>query len=141
MFYYDIVRGIDERPVEPVRERKSWGREITLDEDILDMDLVRSILADIAVELEEGISGKSIKGRTITLKIKYHDFQQITRSVTIDEPTNSGGVIIDEIFRLLQLTEAGTKKIRLLGISLSHLQRGTGAFQEKQLLLPFMECL
>lgn len=139
-FYYDIVRGIDDRPVEPERERKSWGREITLDEDILDMDMIRSILHDIAAELEEGLGRKKIRGRTITLKIKYHDFRQITRSATIDEPTNSGEVMLSEAFRLLQFTEAGRKKIRLLGISLSGLDCNDDELPEKQLLLPFREC-
>ena len=139
-FYYDIVRGFDDRPVEPERERKSWGREITLDEDILDMEMIRSILADIAAELEDGMAKKKIRGKTITLKIKYHDFQQITRSTTIDEPTNSGEVMINEALRLLQFTEAGTKKIRLLGISLSGLDCETSEFRERQLLLPFREC-
>jgi DNA polymerase-4 len=139
-FYYDIVRGIDERPVEPVRERKSWGREITLDEDILDMNLIRSILNDIASELEDGMSRKKISGKTITLKIKYHDFRQITRSATIDQPTHSAEIIINEVLRLLKFTEAGTKKIRLLGISLSGLDCGNDEFRERQLLLPFREC-
>lgn len=140
MFYYDIVRGIDDRPVEPERERKSWGREITLDEDILDMEMIRSILTGIAAELEEGMGRKKIRGRTVTLKIKYHDFRQITRSATIDEPTNSGEIMISEVLRLLQFTEAGRKKIRLLGISLSGLDCETSEFHERQLLLPFREC-
>ena len=119
-FYYDIVRGIDTREVTPYRERKSYGREITLDEDILDVDLIKSILGSIAVELESSLKRKSIKGRTVTLKIKYHDFRQITRSRTLDSPIDSADTMLNEVYGLLDYTEAGSKKIRLLGISVSH---------------------
>lgn len=136
-FYYDIVRGIDDRPVEPLRERKSYGREITLDEDILDVDQIHSILKSIAGELEEALRRKKIKGKTITLKIKYHDFRQITRSATIDEYTDSAGTIFDNIMNLIQFTEAGAKKVRLLGIALSHLNTSPDLCDEDvQLRLP-----
>lgn len=136
-FYYDIVRGIDERPVEPLRERKSYGREITLDEDILDIDLIHSILKDIAAELENSLQRKKIKGKTITLKIKYHDFRQITRSSTIEDYTDSADIILENILNLLQFTEAGVKKVRLLGISLSHLNTNEdNCVEEIQLRLP-----
>lgn len=136
-FYYDIVRGIDDRPVEPLRERKSYGREITLDEDILDIDQIHSILREIADELEGSLQRKNISGKTITLKIKYHDFRQITRSATIEEFTDSADVIYENIINLIQFTEAGVKKVRLLGISLSHLNTSPEHCDEDvQLKLP-----
>jgi len=136
-FYYDIVRGIDYRPVEPLRERKSYGREITLDEDILDTDRILSILREIADELQDSLQRKKISGKTITLKIKYHDFRQITRSATIEEFTDSADVIYESIMNLIQFTEAGVKKVRLLGISLSHLNTSPESCEEDiQLKLP-----
>ncbi|HOP63685.1 MAG TPA: DNA polymerase IV [Spirochaetota bacterium] len=136
-FYYDIVRGIDERPVEPVRERKSYGREITLDEDILDIGRIHSILKEIASELEGSLRKKNIRGKTITLKIKYHDFRQITRSATIEMFTDSADIILENIMNLIQFTEAGVKKVRLLGISLSHLNTSPESCEEDiQLKLP-----
>jgi DNA polymerase-4 len=136
-FYYDIVRGIDNRSVTPYRERKSYGREITLDEDILDMDLIHSILRDIAEELEAAYKRKCLKGKTITLKVKYFDFQQCTRSTTVADPADSADVIMDEILRLLKYTEAGNKKIRLLGISLSNFENDDDQCRDRQLLLQF----
>jgi DNA polymerase-4 len=57
----------------------------------------------------------------ITLKVKYYDFVQITRSLTIVEPTNHGGEITKACYLLLKKTEVGRKPIRLLGVSVSHL--------------------
>jgi DNA polymerase-4 len=136
-FYYDIVRGIDDRPVLSYRERKSYGREITLDEDILDMDLIKSILHTIAIDLESSLKRKSMKGRTVTLKIKYHDFQQITRSRTLDKPVCSADEMIGEAYQLLEYTDAGRKKIRLLGISISHFGNEDESEADDQLLLEF----
>ena len=134
-FYYDIVRGIDARDVAPYRERKSYGREITLAEDILDMDLIKSILEHIAAELESALKRKNIKGRTVTLKIKYYDFQQITRSRTLDRLVDSADEIINEVYQLLDSTDAGIKKIRLLGISLSNFDNEDEKVSDDQLSL------
>ncbi len=136
-FYYEIVRGIDHREVTPYRERKSYGREITLDEDILDIDLIHSILREIAEELEAVFQRKNIKGKTITLKVKYYDFQLSTRSTTVDTPADSADMIMDEILRLLKYTEAGNKRVRLLGISLSNFNSDDEECRERQLLLQF----
>ncbi|MCL1864335.1 MAG: DNA polymerase IV [Spirochaetes bacterium] len=136
-FYYDIVRGIDTRIVSPYRERKSYGREITLAEDILDMDLIKSILGSIAKELEPALKRKNIKGRTVTLKIKYHDFRQITRSRTLDRPVDSADEMINEVYELLNYTDAGRKKIRLLGISVSNFGSEDDMASDDQLLLEF----
>ena len=136
-FYYDIVRGIDNRPVSPYRERKSYGREITLDEDITDIDLIHSILREIAEELEEAFMRKNLKGKTITLKVKYFDFQLCTRSTTVDSPAYSADIIMEEVLRLLKHTEAGYKKVRLLGISLSNFNNEEDECKERQLLLHF----
>jgi len=136
-FYYDIVRGIDTRLVSPFRERKSYGREITLSEDILDMDLIKSILKSIADELESSLKRKNMKGRTVTLKIKYHDFQQITRSRTLDRQIYSADEMINEVYQLLEHTDAGRKKIRLLGISISHFGNEDERAADDQLLFEF----
>ena len=136
-FYYDIVRGIDTRLVTPFRERKSYGREITLNEDILDMDLIKSTLNRIAMELQSSLKRKNIKGRTISLKIKYYDFQQITRSRTLDKPVDSAEEMLNEIYQLLEYTDAGIKKIRLLGISVSNFGNDDEKVIDDQLLLEF----
>jgi DNA polymerase-4 len=119
-YFYDIAHGLDDRPVEPNRIRKSIGKETTFPEDIDDTDHMLEILDDIAVKLENFLMKRDAKGRTITLKVKYFDFQSITRSVTIDESADNALVIMKYVRPLLSKTEAGTKKVRLLGISISN---------------------
>jgi len=137
-YFYNIAHGLDERPVEPNRIRKSIGKETTLLEDIDDIEQILEILASIAVRLESSLTKRQAKGHTITLKIKYFDFQSITRSITVDEPADNASVIIKYIKPLLSKTEAGRKKIRLLGISISSFEdQETGIDSCAQLLLPF----
>jgi DNA polymerase-4 len=76
----------------PNRIRKSIGKETTFTEDIEDTDQMIEILDDIAVKLENSLMKRDAKGRTVTLKVKYFNFQSITRSVTIDEPADVNAV-------------------------------------------------
>lgn len=131
-YFYEISRGIDSRPVTPYRVRKSIGQEITLDKDIDDVTGMLSILQDIARELEEDMQQKKLSGRTVTLKLKYHDFKSITRSITLEDRTNSAGIIMEHIRKLLEKTDAGAKKVRLLGITLSNLSEGPHKTRKKQ---------
>ena len=139
-YFYDIAHGLDNRPVEPNRIRKSIGQETTFAEDIGDTDRMIDILEDIAGELENSLNKRDAKGRTITLKVKYFDFRSVTRSVTIDEPADSAAVIMKHIQPLLFKTEAGDKKVRLLGISVSNFDdqqtRVRQAGRHRQLPLP-----
>jgi len=81
---------------------------------------------------------RDAKGRTITLKVKYFDFQSVTRSVTIDEPADKATVIMKHIRPLLSKTEAGVKKVRLLGISISNFDdQEARIVKHRQLPLPF----
>jgi len=137
-YFYDIAHGNDDRPVEPNRIRKSIGKETTLSEDIDDTDQMLEILENIAERLENSLIKREAKGRTITLKIKYFDFQSVTRSITLDEPADTASVIMKYIKPLLSKTEAGEKKIRLLGISISNFDdQESNIGICKQLLLPF----
>ena len=140
-YFYDIAHGLDDRPVEPNRIRKSIGKETTFSEDIDDTDHIIEILEDIAAKLENSLIKKDAKGRTITLKVKYFDFQSITRSITIDEPAEGASVIMKYVRPLLSKTEAGEKKVRLLGISISNFddqETNSGKVcKYRQLPLPF----
>jgi DNA polymerase-4 len=137
-YFYDIAHGLDERLVEPNRIRKSIGKETTFSEDIDDTDRMLEILDDIAVRLENPLMNRDAKGRTITLKVKYFDFQSITRSVTLDEPADNAEIIMKYIRSLLSKTEAGKKKVRLLGISVSNFDDiETDIGKYRQLPLPF----
>ena len=140
-YFYDIAHGLDDRPVEPNRIRKSIGKETTLLEDIDDTDQMIEILENIADRLENSLFKREAKGRTITLKIKYFDFQSVTRSITLDESPDTAAVIMKNIKPLLSKTEAGEKKVRLLGISISNFddqEIDSGkVFKYRQLPLPF----
>jgi DNA polymerase-4 len=139
-YFFDIAHGLDERPVEPNRIRKSIGKETTFSEDIDDTDRMLEILENIAERLENSLIKREAKGQTVTLKMKYFDFQSITRSISIDEPADSASVIMKYVRPLLSKTEAGEKKVRLLGISISNFddqETGTGKVcKYRQLPLP-----
>jgi DNA polymerase-4 len=134
-YFYNIARGIDNRPVESEWIRKSLGKETTLREDIDDVEQMIEILDQIALRLEDLLKRDSRKGKTITLKIKYHDFKSITRSITTPEPVTHAEIIMQHVRSLIANTEAGTKKVRLLGISISNFTDETGK-TKKHLQLP-----
>jgi DNA polymerase-4 len=136
-YFFDIAHGLDARPVEPNRIRKSMGQETTLPEDIDDKERMLQILEAIAADLENDLNEAGRKGRTITLKIKYSDFQQITRSVTMEQPVDSASSMMQQVSELILKTEAGKRKVRLLGISISHFEDlDTCPAPSRQLLLP-----
>ncbi len=119
-FYYRIVRGIDDREVQPHRETKSMGAEDTFSHDLTLIDEMNKQLDKIAELVVARLLKYQLRGRTITLKIKYHDFKQITRNHSFNHPVNDHGTIAGTAKKLLLNTDPETKKIRLLGISLSN---------------------
>lgn len=136
LFFYDIARGIDNRPVQVRQGRKSIGTETTLENDILDIALVEEILKSLVLKVENSLKKKNCGATTITLKIRYHDFTNVTRSYTAPLPIRSGKDMLQHLPQLLQATEAGRKKVRLLGITLSNLTCKPSDVP-KQLHLPF----
>lgn len=119
-FFFKIVRGQDERPVQPHRETKSVGAEDTFPIDLTSVEDMLHELEKIANNVFVRLKRNSLKGRTVTLKIKYHDFKSITRSESFAEPTDSFDYILETANRLLLATAPETRKIRLLGISVSN---------------------
>ncbi|WP_303722990.1 DNA polymerase IV [Malonomonas rubra] len=81
-YYYSIARGIDLRPVQPNRVRKSIGKETTLSEDIADRGQMLTIIGDLAERVAGLLQAKETSGLTLTLKVKYADFQTVTRAFT-----------------------------------------------------------
>ncbi|MFC6098518.1 DNA polymerase IV [Olivibacter domesticus] len=118
-FYYDIVRGIDNRPVEPYRELKSIGAEDTFKEDLYDVSLMLHELNIIVSKVQRRLASKQVKGHTVTLKIKFSDFKQITRNYTHVAP-----IQLEEIEQfaidLLKQAPIDGKGIRLLGVTISN---------------------
>ena len=118
---YLLARGIDDRKVEPVRERKSVGHEETFQKDLIELEAVRKELLDLAIRVSRRMRYLGFEGRTITLKVKYDDFVQVTRSETLAGSTDDGAVLFKTVCRLLRKTDTGKRPVRLLGISLSNL--------------------
>ncbi len=119
-FFYDIVRGIDHRDVEIHRIRKSIGREHTFKEDILDRDKLVDFLHSVAKRVEDDLRKNSKKALTITLKVTYHDFTKITRSITAPSYLTKGKDMMLYVNSLIPKTLIGQKAVRLLGISTSN---------------------
>jgi DNA polymerase-4 len=138
--YFDIVNGRDGRPVKPDHIRKSIGKETTLAKDIDDRDRMREILGELALRVADLLAREKRKAFTVTLKLRYHDFQTVTRSTTLSEPVTDAAAIMARIDPMLSNTEAGRKKVRLLGISVSNFPDARQEQEERawvQLPLPF----
>jgi DNA polymerase IV len=135
-FLFNIVRGIDDRKVEPARIRKSIGSETTLPYDTDDKDEIKAILTHLAEQIEHSLKKKKTNGYTLTLKVRYRNFTTITRARTIRTPISSKEDILSLLPGLLSATNAGSQKVRLLGLSVSKL---TGDRKVPyQLVLPFI---
>ncbi len=117
---YQLARGIDNRPVEPIREIKSIGRETTFPEDIFDQEVLKTFILDLVVDVGRNLRLKSLKARTITLKIRYPDFRTVTRSKTLDYYTDLDKEIAKEAYFLLNELRL-TQPIRLLGVSVHNM--------------------
>ena len=118
-WYYNISRGIDHRPVQPDRPRKSVGAEDTFSSDIFDLETARAEIAPLAAQVWHYCQSKGLHGRTITLKIKYADFQIITRSRTTSIPVAAANELETAGQALLNPLFPTAKGIRLLGVTLS----------------------
>jgi DNA polymerase-4 len=137
-YYFHAAHGREDRPVQPDRQRKSFGKETTLESDIDDTDQMVAILEELAGKVLEGLHREDRQGLTLTVKVKYHDFKSVTRSVTFAEPIADIDEVMENVNRLLESTEAGQKKVRLLGISVSNfLGNRTTARCWVQMPLPF----
>lgn len=122
IWLFQRSRGIDDREVKTKRTRKSLGSEDTFARDILDTELLKTEIHRIATGVANSVAKKNLVGKTITLKVKYADFKQITRSRTLPLHTNSVATIVSIANDLLDKTEVGKRAVRLIGISMSKLQ-------------------
>ncbi|TAT79513.1 DNA polymerase IV [Rhizobium ruizarguesonis] len=130
-YFYGIARGIDERQVKPDRVRKSVGAEDTFREDLFAYDPAREGIQPLIEKVWDYCDANGIKAKTITLKVKYSDFKQITRNRTVATSFSSISEIEDAINLLLAAIFPTTKGIRLLGVTLSSLERGNGSNQSQ----------
>jgi len=120
MIYYNFARGIDPRPVEPERERKSVGCEITFEHDLVIKSSIIIELYHVTKELIRRLEKSEFKGYTLTLKIKFNDFTQKTRSISEDHPLTTLKEILPLAKELLKEVDLTEHPIRLLGLSVSN---------------------
>lgn len=120
LLYYEFSRGVDLRPVEAVRIRKSVGCEHTLEKDISLQSSVIIELYHVTTELIGRLQRSGFKGNTLTLKIKFHDFSQKTKSITVPHELVTLSEILPLAKQLLKEIEYATHPIRLIGLSVSN---------------------
>lgn len=120
-YYCNISRGIDNRPVQPNRERKSIGAERTFEHDKKSLDEIHEALNPIAEEVARRCKKSKSGGRTLTVKIKFNDFTQITRSKTAEYLIAKEDEILSMARDLVPVDLIKKKPVRLLGISMSSL--------------------
>jgi len=130
-FYYKMVRGIDDRAVKPDRAIKSVASEDTFEYDMEERNAMMAELEKIAAKIAVRLGRYQLKGRTITLKVKFSDFRIITRSHTLLFYTNEETVLLQHAGELLAKLDLEDRRVRLLGISVSNFEESPGA-QEGQ---------
>lgn len=141
-FYYQIAQGLDTRPVNPHRIRKSFGAERTFAEDLYEEEEMKAALQKITEKLSPQLLDKNIQGKTLTLKIKYADFKQITRSHTSTQKLQTQEDLEKIYLPLLKGIFPLQQGVRLLGLQISNLSDENDASQKGkqpgvQLQLPF----
>jgi DNA polymerase-4 len=118
-YFYDAVRGIDKRPVVPFRERKSIGAERTYETDLYALEKVKEKLGEIIEIVWERCEKQEMFGKTITLKLRFADFNTITRSKTQHQAFTKEEAI-ETLMSLLPAEEIKAGGVRLLGATMSH---------------------
>jgi DNA polymerase-4 len=118
---YDRARGIDPTPVTPHEAAKSCSAENTFREDTTDRTLLRKWLLAQSERVGEDLRRHGYKGRTVTLKVKYSDFSQITRSKSLDGRTDNTGVIYETACALLDQVKL-PRSVRLIGVGVSNFE-------------------
>jgi DNA polymerase-4 len=139
LHYYSISRGIDHRPVNNHRIRKSVGVEVTFQQDIKVKQDVIAHLQNLSEKALSKVTEKQLVAHTLTVKIKYHDFVQITRSRTLPHIITAASSIRAILEDLLKNTDIGKRNVRLLGITLSSLENKSGQTHFQQMDL-FSDC-
>jgi DNA polymerase-4 len=123
-WYFAIARGIDDRPVNTSRERKSSGSETTFDRDLLEAAEIEAGVLRQADEVWEWCEKAQAFGRTVTVKVKYGDFQNITRSRTQPSVVDTQAALRAASLALIRSVLPTPKGIRLVGVTVSNFERG-----------------
>ena len=117
---YDLARGIDESEITEIWEIKSVGREYTFQKDTRDKELIFKTLRELIEETVESLKAEKLSGKTITVKVRYQDFETHTCQKTFDEATASPAFIEEMSKNLLLPFLADKRAVRLIGVRISN---------------------
>ena len=133
---YRYACGVDNRPVEPVRERKSVGKEVTLERDIRDPKEMERILETLALQVEHRLAELGIAGKTLTLKLRWSTFELVTRASSREQGFQLAQEMLPILHTLLSGLVDGKRAVRLLGVTISGLISSDEMRRARQLVTP-----
>ncbi len=134
-YYYDIARGVDERAVHSTRVRKSLSTETTFAHDLDDRAEMLAHLERLAGQVIASLESHELDAHTINIKVRYSDFTLITRAQTLNGTLCTEPDLVTKLRELLSRTEAGARKVRLLGVCAANLFSNRDSLEVTQLLL------
>ncbi len=117
--FYNLARGIDSRKVVPDREAKSISHERTFEVDIADRDTLNACAMELTEQVARRLRRQRFQTRTVHLKVRFANFQTITRSYTMETPTNVTSVIWSHVSRMMNLAIPDLQGVRLIGVGTS----------------------
>lgn len=121
--FHRLSRGVDDRPVVPDHIRKSLGKETTFGEDVADRRVVERTLLDLTEQVAALLRRKGLAGATVTVKLRWEGFETVTRQRTLESPVNTVEKIWPVARELLQSADRPRRRVRLVGVTLSTLDR------------------
>jgi DNA polymerase-4 len=133
---YHYACGEDDRSVEPVRVRKSIGKEVTLEHDIRDRSEMERILEKLATQVERRLIELGLAGRTLTLKVRWSNFDLVTRAISRAQGFQQAEEMLPVLYSLLSRLIDGKQSIRLLGVIVSSLFSQDEMQRERQVITP-----
>lgn len=122
--YYQLARGLDDRPVVPDSDARSIGHEQTFEADVVDRDAVLAVLLDQSEQVGARLRRHGLTARGLSLKIRFGDFQTISRSTTFPRPTNATADLWDAARRVFE--QWPFQPVRLIGVTAERLSHGPG---------------
>jgi DNA polymerase-4 len=133
---YRFARGEDDRPVEPVRERKSVGKEVTLERDIRDRSEMERILETLSLQVERRLMELGTAGKTLTLKVRWSTFDLVTRASSREQGFQLAQEMLPVLRALLSGLADNKRPVRLLGVIVSGLISPDAIRRARQVVTP-----
>lgn len=133
LLMHQLANGVDGRTVEPVRESKSVGRETTFPRDISDVYVLETILFTLTDDVCHTLRSSGLKGKTVSIKIRYPDFRSISRAVTLERYTASFEPVFEAVRRLMDQHYQDGTAVRLIGVTVSNLKKEQQIVEQQEL--------